>query len=150
MRGQTGEAGAGSSVTGPTGAPGPAGNTGTAGFAMTGNTGSTGPTGPTGVVETGPTGPTGPISFTGATGAGPTGYAAFNNVLLAWGITTAAAPGGGVGFPIAYSTAPVVTLGASGPTGTFPMVTTRSTIGFNLSVNTGPVDVMWMAVGTKP
>jgi hypothetical protein len=118
-----------------------------AGFAMTGNTGATGVSGPTG--QTGPTGPTGSITFTGATGAGPTGYVAFNNILLAWGITSAAAPGGGVGFPIAFSTAPVVTTGVSGPTGTFPLVTSRSTIGFNLSVNTGPVDVMWMAVGTK-
>jgi hypothetical protein len=116
---------------------------------MTGNTGPAGETGPTG--RDGETGPTGTISmtFTGATGAGPTGYVAFNNVLLAWGITSAFPPGGGVGFPIAYSTAPVVTLGVSGPTGTFPLVISRSTIGFNLSVNTGPVDVMWMAAGTK-
>jgi hypothetical protein len=120
--------------------------TGLAGFAMTGNTGPTGDTGPTG--PTGNTGPTGPITFTGATGAGPTGYAAFNNILLAWGITSATAPGGGIGFPVAFSTAPVVTLGVSGPTGSFPMVTSRSTIGFNLSVN-ATVDVMWQAIGTK-
>jgi hypothetical protein len=147
MRGQTGEQGASSSVPGSTGPVGPTGFTGAAGFALTGATGVTGNTGPTG--RTGPTGPTGPIDFTGATGAGPTGYVAFNNILLAWGITSAAAPGGGIGFPIAFSIAPVVTLGASGPTGSFPMVTTRSTIGFNLSVN-ATVDVMWMAVGTKP
>jgi hypothetical protein len=73
----------------------------------------------------------------------------FNNFVLAWGVTSAVAPGGGVAFPVAYSIAPVVTLGASGPTGAFPMVITRSTIGFNLSVN-ATVDVMWMAIGTKP
>ena len=58
-------------------------------------------------------------------------------------------PGDVIGFPVSFFASPVVTLGASGPTGAFPLVISRSTIGFNLSVNTGPVDVMWIAVGTK-
>jgi hypothetical protein len=150
MRGQTGADGTSSTVTGPTGAGGPTGYTGAAGFAMTGNTGSTGMTGPTGRDgETGPTGPVGVVAFTGATGAGPTGYIAINNVLIAWGLTSASPPGGGIGFPATFLIAPAVVIGSSGPTGAFPSVSSRSTIGFNLSVNTGPVDVSWMAIGPK-
>jgi hypothetical protein len=125
--------------------------TGMAGFAMTGNTGATGVTGPTGQTGASVTGPTGSavMTFSGASGgSGPTGYMSFNNFLFAWGMTSAAAPGGGVAFPVAFFTAPVITLGASGPTGAFPHVVSRSTIGFNLGVN-ATVDVMWMAVGTK-
>jgi hypothetical protein len=117
---------------------------------MTGGTGVTGNTGATG--PTGRTGPTGPVASTGATGsAGPTGYVAFNNILIAWGATTVAgAPGAAIGFPVAYETAPVVTLGYSGPTGTYPTVVSRSTIGFSVGVNTGPADIFWHAIGSKP
>jgi len=149
MRGQTGAQGADSTTTGPTGAVGPTGFTGTAGFALTGATGVTGNTGPTG--PTGNTGPTGPVKSTGATGTpGPTGYVMFNNILFAWGATTiAGAPGGAIGFPVAYGTAPVITLGYSGPTGTYPTVVSRSTIGFSVGVNTGPADIFWQAMGSS-
>lgn len=86
---------------------------------------------------------------TGATGAGPTGYIAFNNILIAWGVTTIASSGDAVGFPVAFTVAPAVTFGFSGPTAAFPTLATRTTIGFTVNVNTGPIDFSWHAIGTK-
>ncbi len=143
--GETGAAGSSSTVTGPTGQTGFTGLTGPPGSAVTGPTGATGPTGD---FVTGDTGPTGPQFGTGYTGNGPTGYMQFGNIKMEWGITSAATGGHTVTFPSTYvDSPPIVTLGCSGPTGSFPIITGVSVVGFGLNVSTGCV-IMWQSVGS--
>lgn len=140
IRGQTGSAGSNSTATGPTGPSGRTGYTGPAGSSVTGPTGNAS-------TVTGPTGATGP-GPTGATGAGPTGTFRLGNIIQQWGATSVAAGTGTVTFPVAYvDGAPSLTLGASGPTGTFPTATAITTTTFNYSVN-ATAKLSWQAIGT--
>jgi len=68
--------------------------------------------------------------------------------MFQWGATAATAPGGVITFPLAFSAAPIVTIGHSGPTGTFPTVASRSSVSFDLGVSAAS-DVMWLAIGIK-
>lgn len=140
QRGQTGAAGAASTVTGPTGFQGLTGYTGPAGSSVTGPTGATS-------TVTGATGATG-AGATGATGAGPTGSFRLGNIIQQWGATSVAAGTGTVTFTVAYvDGAPSLTLGASGPTGTFPTATAITTTTFNYSVNSN-AKLSWQAIGS--
>lgn len=140
QRGQTGANGNASSVTGPTGRTGSTGYTGPAGSSVTGPTGDASTvTGPTGFTGAGPT---------GATGAGPTGTFRLGNIIQQWGATSVAAGTGTVAFPVSYvDGAPSLTLGASGPTGTWPTATAITTSGFNYSVN-ATAKLSWQALGS--
>jgi hypothetical protein len=135
IAGPTGASGPASTVTGPTGRTGPTGYTGPPGASVTGPAG-------------GPTGDTGPGFTVGGTGAGPTGYMTIGNVKFQWGATSVSPPGATISFPTSYvDAAPSITLGASGPTGTFPTVNGATISAFGVSVS-ATAKVMWHAIGS--
>lgn len=136
--------------TGPTGIAGPTGPTGNTGPTGSNNTGSTGNTGPPGSLgptgNTGPTGPIGPTGYTGATGSG-TGYVQFGNIILNYGKVVATSGGVTGQFALAYTDAvPLVTIGATGPTGAY--VSALSKTGVVITTVNGTEQVDYIAVGT--
>lgn len=139
--------------TGPTGATGAVGATGP----LTGPTGARGITGPPGSAPTGNTGPTGTIGPTGsAASVGLTGglpaYGSLTwldtNIIFNWGQVSANHTGVTGTFTTPYvSGAPVVTLGATGPTGAYLFGV--STTGIDIKTPTGTSgSIGYIAIGT--